>query len=320
MHSSNGDQPLSNYETKLCNARSLLEILERGHPRVVNDLSIFSGGAHEHTKRIKAQGYGASYTIPMYLNGKFIGFLFFNSYEKDVFSEEALHYLDIFGHLISLFVINELNNIRTLIASVETTVGIVHRRDFETGSHLDRMSNYAKLIASTLARRHDLSDEAIEHIFLFAVLHDVGKIAIPDNILLKAGKLDAQEFDLMKNHVGVGLEIIDSMLQNFGIDDMQHVSVLRNIVHCHHEAVNGSGYPQGLQGDEIPMEARIVAVADAFDALTSKRPYKEAWSNEEAFSALLDLCGTKFDHDCVEALISKRSEVERIQKRFNEDP
>lgn len=319
MDSSGDDQPLLRYGTKLSKARSLMEILEKNRPRVVNDLDIFANGTQEHTKRIGSQGYGSSYTIPSYLNGKFIGFVFFNSYQKNVLSEDALQHLDIFGHLISLLVANELASIRTLVASIETAVSMVHQRDFETGSHLDRMSNYARLIAKEVATQYSLSDEVVEHIFLFSVLHDIGKISIPDHILLKAGKLDTGEFDVMKTHVERGREIIDAMLRNFGLESLQHVEVLRNLVYSHHEAVNGSGYPEGLKGDAIPIEARIIAVADVFDALTSRRPYKEAWDNDKAFATMLELCGEKLDRDCVEALARNRTEVERIQRHFREN-
>jgi HD-GYP domain-containing protein (c-di-GMP phosphodiesterase class II) len=159
----------------------------------------------------------------------------------------------------------------------------------------------------------------LEHIFLFSPLHDIGKISIPDNILLKPGKLTDEEFDVMKTHTSTGGEIIDQMLKNLGLDDLPHADILRNIVRYHHESMNGSGY-QGLREDEIPIEARIVAVADVFDALTSARPYKEAWSNDRAFEFISSMAGSKFDKDCVAAMIDGRAEVEATQGKFREDP
>ncbi len=316
-HSSGSDDPLSRYEARLGDAPSLRDILAKGRPRVVNDLASFGGG-HEHTRRIRAQGYGSSYTLPIYLNGNFFGYLFFNAYRTGVFDDAALSELDVFGHLISLAVASEVSEIRTLLASVRTASDMVHQRDFETGSHLDRMSNYAKLIAKELAASEGFGDEIIEHIFLFSVLHDVGKIGIPDGILLKNGKLSEAEFAVMKTHALKGREIIDAMLRHFGLEDLQHIDVLRNIAHHHHEAMDGSGYPDGLRGGDIPIEARIVAVADVFDALTSRRPYKAPWSNDEAFAKLLEIAGSKFDRNCVEALVRSRAEVERIQERFQD--
>ena len=315
-----GEPALVHYEISLSGAPSLLEILEKRRPRVVNDLDIFSSGAGVHTQHIQASGFGSSYTMPMYSNGNFFGFLFFNSYRKDVFTEQALHYLDLFGHLLSLTVISEISGVQTLLATVKTANDIVHHRDFETGAHLDRMANYSQLIANHVADKYQLNDDLIEHIFLFSPLHDIGKISVADSILLKPGRLDTEQYEAMKKHTVKGREIIDDILSNFGLANMAHVDVLRNIALYHHEAVNGSGYPAGLKEQQIPIEARIVAVADVFDALTSRRPYKQAWSNQEAFDYLLKMAGSTFDRDCVDALISQREEINRIQAHFRENP
>jgi HD-GYP domain-containing protein (c-di-GMP phosphodiesterase class II) len=320
LHSSGADDPLPHYQASLSEAPSLANILKDGRPRVVNNLLTFENGRHEHTRRIGRQGYAASYTMPMYSNGVFFGFIFFNSYQKDVFTDSALNELDVFGHMISLMVISEVTSMRTLIAAVATTAHLTHLRDPETGSHLDRMSRYARLIARALAPHHQLDDDYIEHVFMYSPLHDIGKIGIPDHILLKRGTLTAQETEVMHSHARKGREIIDDLLANFGLDGIQHVNILRNIAEHHHEAINGQGYPQGLKGDAIPLEARIVAVADVFDALTSRRPYKDAWSNDEAFAMLQRLAGEKLDADCVRALLDNRAEVERTQSLFKENP
>jgi HD-GYP domain-containing protein (c-di-GMP phosphodiesterase class II) len=320
IHSSGGEAPLSHYQAKLSDSRSLCEIIEVGRPRVVNDLSIFESSDKEHSRRILAQGYGASYTLPMYHNEELFGFLFFNAAKKGVLSDEVLHDLDLFGHLMSLTIVQELGQYRTLQAAVATARDITHHRDNETGGHLDRMSRYARLIAETLAPRHGFSDEYVERIFLFSPLHDIGKIAIPDEILLKPGQLNEQEYEIMKSHAVKGREIIDSMLVHFGIDTLDHSDILRNITQYHHETLDGLGYPEGLQGKAIPIEARIIAVADIFDALTSRRPYKGAWDNEQAFALLKEMAGTTLDGDCVSALLDHRVRVEQIQQRFREDP
>ena len=320
LASGEGENPLQHYSTKLSEAPSLQAILMKGRPRVVNDLGVFDQGKHKHTQAIRAQGYGSSYTMPMYVSGIFFGFLFFNSRSKDVFTEDVLHHLDMVGHLVSLVVINEVASIHTLQASLKTAVTMVYHRDVDTGSHLDRMSNFAWLIAREMAPRYRFTDEHIEHIFFFAPLHDMGKIGIPDAILKKQDKLTDSEFEDMKQHTTKGLEIIDVMLCNYGLEGLHHVDMLRNIALYHHEAINGRGYPKGLKGDEIPIEARIVSVADIFDALTSKRPYKKAWTNDEAFATLQKMAGTQVDQDCVEALIKCRGEIEQIQAKLKEDP
>ncbi len=319
VDSSGDDQPLRHYQARLSDAGALQEIIRQGRPRVVKDLGMFSNGRQEHSRRINDQGYRASYTSPMYLNGTFFGFVFFNAYRPDPFSETLLSHLDLFSHLISLVIANEVSNVHTLLSTLKTARDFTHRRDHETGSHLDRMSRYSRLIARRMAGRHQFSDEYIEHIFLFAPLHDIGKIAIPDRVLLKPDKLNPEEMAIMQQHALKGREIIDDMLANFGLDGIQHVDILRNIAHYHHEKPDGSGYPGGLKGDAIPIEARIVAVADVFDALTSRRPYKPAWSNDEAFAALNHMAGSLLDAECVAALEGSRDEAEAIQRQFVED-
>ncbi|MGW8246808.1 MAG: HD domain-containing phosphohydrolase [Acidiferrobacterales bacterium] len=319
LHSSGDHDPLPHYDAKLSDAPSLQRILQEGHPRVINNMLTFEHAEHEHTRRIGREGYAASYTMPIFHNGVFLGFLFFNSFETEVFTETVLNQLDVFGHLISLMVVNELASIRTLVAAVATTSHFTHLRDPETGSHIDRMSRYARLIAREMADDHNLDNDFIEHIFMYSPLHDIGKIAIPDNILFKPGKLDEEEGKVMRTHARKGREIIDEVLRNFGLDGMQHINILRNIAEYHHEKMNGKGYPAGLRGNEVPLEARIVAVADIFDALTSRRPYKDAWTNDEALASLQRLAGEELDAECVEVLFRCRDEIEQIQAQFKED-
>jgi HD-GYP domain-containing protein (c-di-GMP phosphodiesterase class II) len=319
-HSTEGnDSPVTTYEAPLSSAPSLHAIIEHRRPRLVQDLNIFSQGTHEHTKRIAAKGYKSSYTMPLYQGRTFIGFLFFNSLQAHPFTSQSLRQIDIYGHLVALMVINELTAIRTLIAAVRAARSMTHYRDLETGSHIDRTAHYARLIARELASNYDITDEQIEHIFLFSPMHDVGKIGIPDNILRKPSRLDDSEFDVMKTHPEKGREIIEAVLKDFSLGTFGHVDILRNIAEYHHEAMDGSGYPKGLKGDEIPIEARISAVADVFDALTSRRVYKAAWTNEEAFAVLQKMSNAKLDRDCVNALINNLDKVLAIQQQFGDE-
>ena len=319
LHSSEDDSPLEHYQALMDDAPMLKEILKQGKPRVINNLVTFENSKSEHTRRIGRSGYAASYTMPMFNDGVFIGFIFFNSKETDVFNEQTLREIDLYGHLISLMVINEMSSIHTLSAAVRTTGSMTHLRDPETGSHLDRMSRYSRIIAMDLANKYELDDLYIEHIFMFAPLHDIGKIATPDEILMKPGKLNPDETVIMNNHAPNGRKMIDELVDNFGLENVEHIDMLRNIAEYHHESVNGKGYPEGKAGDDIPLEARIIAVADVFDALTSQRPYKEAWSNERAIKMLKKLSGKKLDNDCVEALLRNMDKVEVIQQQFQEN-
>jgi len=298
---------------------SLKEVLDKGRPRVINNMVTFENSEHGHFKRLGREGYAASYTMPFFDNSVFSGFIFFNSHKADVFTDDVLHELDIIGHMISLLVINEMEAVHALTAAVKTTEHITHVRDTETGSHLNRMSRYSRLIAVCLADKYNLDDAYIEHILQFSTLHDIGKVGIPDSILLKPGKLTWKEIETMRTHARKGREIIDDLLSNFDLNHFDYVSVLRNIAEYHHEAINGTGYPEGKKGIQIPLEARIVAVADVFDALTSDRPYKKAWSNDEAFAMLDKMADEKLDRDCVDAIINSSKEVEEIQAQFKED-
>ncbi len=319
LHSSGDDNPLENYQALLDDAPSLKAILQQGLPRVINNMLTFEDAGNEHTRRIGRQGYAASYTLPIFNEGTFIGFIFFNADKPDVFTETVLRQVDIYAHMISLLVINELNSVQTLAAAIKTTGSITHVRDPETGSHLDRMSRYSRLIASVLAEKHQLDDGYIEHIFMFSPLHDIGKIGIPDKILLKPDSLNEDEMTTMRTHARKGREMIDDLLSNFALENIKYRDMLCNIAEFHHECVNGSGYPEGRAGDDIPLEARIVAVADVFDALTSARPYKLAWSNDRAIETLKKMAGRRLDAECVQALVDSMEQVIRIQRKFSEN-
>lgn len=318
--SCNDDNALLHYQNKLADSPSLKKIAEEGVPRIINDLDVFSGTNKLHSKKIGNFGYGASYTSPIFNDGTFVGFIFINSFEKGVFTPLVINELSPFIHLIALITIKELELIKVLLGSVCTALDITHHRDPETGAHLERMSRYSRIIANELAESHGLTDEYVEYLFRFAPLHDVGKIAIPDSILLKQSKLTKEEFTLMQTHTVRGREIIERMLENFHLHNLKHIEMLKNIIESHHEALDGSGYPNQIHGNQIPLEARIIAVADIFDALTSERPYKKAWSTKEAFAELHSLSGKKLDPDCVNALISQAEAVESVMSHFRDDP
>jgi len=180
-------------------------------------------------------------------------------------------------------------------------------RDPETGGHIKRMAHYSQHIAMQLG----MSAEQQELILEAAPMHDIGKVGIPDSILLKPGKLDHSEFEIMKEHAQYGFNILngsESKLMQLGAE----------IALSHHEKYDGSGYPKGLKSEEISIYGRIVAVADVFDALTSERPYKKAWSDEDAVKLLKENIGTHFDKTCVDAFLHDMDGVLRIKERFKD--
>ena len=180
------------------------------------------------------------------------------------------------------------------------------------------MARYSRVIAKSLANTYNLSDEFIEHVYLFAPLHDIGKIGIPDSILLKPGKLTAEEKLIMNTHVNKGIDIVKKILGDFALQHLPDSKIMLNIVRYHHEFLNGSGYPTGLTEKDIPIEARIVTVADIFDALTSKRPYKKVWTFSEAIAELHKMVDeSKLDADCV-AVVANSPEIDKIRLRYQD--
>lgn len=180
-------------------------------------------------------------------------------------------------------------------------------RDTDTGNHVLRMAKYSYLIAEKLGMPH----ERCELIELAAPMHDIGKIGIPDHILLKPGKLVPEELTIMRTHPQIGYQILQG-------SPSKYLSLGAEIALSHHEKYDGSGYPHGTKGEKIPVEARIVAVADVFDALTSERPYKAKWSNEAGLEYLTANSGTHFDPACVEAFIAQFSQAELIQQQLQD--
>lgn len=320
LHSSGEDSPLDNYEAALAEAPSLLELLEDGKARVLNDLAVLDGGEHPHTRAMRDQGYASSYTLPFYFNGAFEAFIFFDSYRKQVFTPRVLRALDTYGHMIGCVVLCDLQAVRTLLAAMRTVNHMIHLHDPETGGHLERIAYYARVIAKELTRSglHVFADDVIERLFSFAGLHDLGKVTIPDHILMKPTPLNQEELELMRTHTTRGRQMVEAILENFGLEGMEHSDILRVVAEQHHEMLDGSGYPDGLRGSQIPIFARIVAVADVFDALTTRRPYKYAWPVEDALAHLQRLAGEKLDRDCVEAMVKNRAQVEKILKSFPE--
>lgn len=310
---------LPHYHARLSETTWLLSVAQSQTPRIIDDFAVLEGSRKQHVEALLAAGYRSSYTLPMCVNGHFFGFIFFNAKQAGAFKDTLLGELDMFAHLASLMIYNERSSVRTLLATLRSAVNLTHARDPETGNHLERMSRYARLIAQSLATPLDLDDSFVEHVYLFAPLHDLGKITIPDAVLLKSGQLAPGEMAIMRGHSRAGLHLVDQLLGNFGLSGVGQVEMLRNIILHHHELLDGSGYPDGLAGDAIPLEARIITVADVFDALTSTRPYKHSWSNAQAFAWLQAQAGLKFDSHCVAALLGQSAEIEHIQRCFLEN-
>ena len=181
-------------------------------------------------------------------------------------------------------------------------------KDNETGMHVMRMSHYSRLIAEAIG----MDDDEVELVLHAAPMHDIGKIGIPDHVLLKPGKLDDTEWVMMRQHPEFGADIL-------GEHDSELLQMARVVALNHHEKWDGSGYPQGLAGEDIPLVGRIVAVADVFDALTSERPYKKAWDVEKAVGLLKEEAGRHFDPALVPVFLERMDEVREIMARYAEE-
>jgi putative two-component system response regulator len=178
-------------------------------------------------------------------------------------------------------------------------------RDEDTGAHIKRVSRYAVAIA----RRMGLDESTVESILYAAPMHDLGKLGIPDQILVKPSRLEPAEWEIMKHHTVIGAKILSG-------SDAEFISIAETIARCHHEKWDGSGYPNGLKGGDIPVTARITALADVFDSLTTKRPYKEPFSVEKSLAIIREGRGSHFDPDVVDAFLSIQDEILAIMERY----
>ena len=195
------------------------------------------------------------------------------------------------------------------------TVKVAETRDNETGAHVLRMREYSQRLAQELASdspyAHEIDAAFLDDLYRSSPLHDIGKVGIPDAILLKPGRLTAKEFEVMKRHTVIGSNILNEAVMQ--LTEGGFLTMGASIAQFHHERWDGQGYPAGLVADEIPLAARIVSVADVFDALTSKRPYKEAWSPARARQSIDEGAGTQFDSVIVAAFQRCFSDFLRIQ-------
>lgn len=181
-------------------------------------------------------------------------------------------------------------------------------KDEDTGTHVKRMSHYC----AAVARKMGLNDREVDNILYAAPMHDVGKIGIPDSILLKPGPLDKDEWEIMKKHTTIGAGILAG-------SDAEFIKLAEVIAMTHHEKWDGSGYPEGLKGSKIPLEGRISAIADVFDAVTSKRPYKPPFPVEKALGIIREGKGTHFDPDVVEAFFDVKDEILKIKEGYSSE-
>jgi len=278
--------------------------------------------------------------MPIIINNGFWGILFFAAKEKDkqwsdvkknlgkflisvltnaVMRHEAEKELKDYVNSLECNVREKLKEaLRFKNAILNTVINMVELRDKLTGGHVLRTQLYVKAMLGEIIRRGRYKEEIFGwdmDFFITSIsLHDIGKITIPDAILNKPGRLTPEEFDIMKTHVSAGVDAIEDMIKEFGTHlFLRHVLL---IVGTHHERWNGSGYPAGLKGEKIPLEGRLMAIADVYDALISRRQYKEPFSHEAACEMIKEGAGTQFDPVLVEVFVKVEKEFDRIAREI----
>ena len=250
--------------------------------------------------------------MPVSRARSFYGFLVIESNPAVALPAHDIRELLAWGPLAASLLAQSIESVHTLIGTTRFALDFTLTRDRETGEHQLRLRDYILALATELSAAHGLDEEFIAELALFGPLHDIGKVGIPDAILLKPGRFEAHEWELMKEHVILGHSMVERLIQDFRLHDTPGMQTLHDVVAWHHECLDGSGYPYGIHGDAIPMSARIVSTADVFDALTCQRPYKRPWSLDDALTQLQTLAGDKLDRDCVDAMLHARKRIEAI--------
>jgi len=258
--------------------------------------------------------------LPIISNSGPVGVFDFGSFDSGTFDAQEIGMCSMLVDQMSY----SLENIR-LVGELSQSRDAVIRgmallaeiRDTHIGGHLNRICEYSRLLAERLVGRpgyQDVNLSFIETIARAAALHDVGKVGIPDSILLKPGKLTEAEFEIMKSHTLIGAELLDGLRKNFG--DFSMIAMGVDVANSHHEWWDGTGYPRGLKGRDIPLAARILCVSDVYDALTSERVYKKAWTHEETEKTIRESAGRQFDPELVDIFFEDPDQLLAVRAKY----
>ncbi len=283
------------------------------------------------------KGVSSAITMTLRISDKRWGYLMLVSEMSSVYREEHVTFLRLIAGQVSLGIqrgellaelevhtkhLEQLVKVRTyeVLKTQKTTIFALSRlaetRDNETGDHLYRMRSYCILLSQLLkysGRYGRVENQYLRDIYDSSILHDIGKVGIPDNILLKPGPLTPEEFEIMKTHTVIGYNAINDPSQDMGADSF--LDMAKDIILYHHERWDGKGYPKKLIGEEIPLSARIVSISDVYDALTTKRPYKEPFSHEKTIEMMKSEEG-KYDPMLLKLFIENNSDFDRIRRQY----
>ncbi len=308
-------------EQELKPESALSRMAESLDTRIIHDLTSI-----KPTKQIShllQLGHQSSYTTPIHYQESNLGFVFINASSTDFFASDYIQ-CDIayISQLISSLFVQLFERQRHFQSSLAIALNMGHARDPETKEHLIRMGKYSEQLARMMSQsNNEITHQFIHRIRLYAPFHDIGKYRIPDNVLFSTGRFSAEERAIMNNHTLYGEEMINDVVSLSHHCSMcsDEIQFIKNIVRHHHERFDGSGLPDRLSHTAIPLEARIVTLADVFDALMSKRAYKHAWSLEEVMEYIETHNGSMFDPECVEALKQNLDGFMAIREQYNDD-
>jgi response regulator RpfG family c-di-GMP phosphodiesterase len=302
---------------------SLSEILTHQQPVIDNNIeqTLINRPNSEALNMLNKEHIKSNLTIPIIMNQVVFGFIFFSSYKKDFFDDRMVE--------IGKQVANEVKTLlnRAYFTNVVLTKvtsafsEIVEDKDSDTGDHILRMVKYSSILARGIKSKnhinYQIASKTILEIERYAAVHDIGKVGIPDEILKKEGKLTPQEWEIMKKHPQIGANVFMNLKSALNAFDSGLYQVAEDITRYHHERWDGLGYPHGLKELDIPLVARIVAVADVFDALSSIRSYKPAYSFEESVQMIKDASGTQLDPFIVQVFIDELEQIKKVYQAFN---
>lgn len=276
----------------------------------------------EATPQVKAlaEELGSNLAMPIISNTGPVGVFDFGNRETGAFGPQEVGMctmlVDQMAYsLENIRLVHELQDSRDAV--IRGMALLSELKDSHISGHLNRICEMSRYLAEKLLLRPafpEVTPNFVQLIERASALHDVGKVGIPDSILLKPGKLTAPEYEVMKSHTILGGEVLEGLMEDFGEYEM--ISMGANVARAHHEWWDGSGYPFGLKGRDIPLSARIVAICDVYDALTSRRVYKDAWSQEDTMKVLREGAGKQFDPDLVEIFLARPRELQKIREKY----
>ena len=303
----------------------------------IDDLARYveKNSTSKSAKLLLEEGMRSTLALPLIIENRTRGFLLFASVHPEFFKEEHLFFLRSLGGQIALSVqraelleelemhtknLEHLVKLRSfeLLKTQKTTIfalsKLAETRDADTGAHLERIRKYSVLIAQILkysGHEDEISNQYLRDLYDSSILHDIGKVGIPDNILMKPCPLSPEEFEIIKTHTVIGYNALKTASEELGADSFLRMAM--DITLYHHERWDGQGYPKRLAGAEIPLAARIVSIGDVYDALTTKRPYKEPFSHERAIAIMKDEEG-RYDPVLFKIFLENEEEFNRIRK------